>query len=105
MIDYPVWPSGRDNNNYKYNVIISTDSNKNANLLNPLRYGIYASQTWSSLSPVENAYIGTLYQAMRPTRTSLWINPDSKVRGANMEPIWGRQDSGGPHVGPMNFAI
>ena len=32
-------------------------------------------------------------------------NPDSKVRGANMGPIWGRQDLGGPHVGPMNFAI
>ena len=31
--------------------------------------------------------------------------PDSKVHGANMAPIWGRQDSGGPHVGPMNFAI
>ena len=30
---------------------------------------------------------------------------DSKVRGANMGPIWGRQDPGGPHVGPMNFAI
>ena len=41
-----------------------------------------------------------------------WINfntsmddPDSKVHGANMGPIWGRQDPGGPHVGPMNFAI
>ena len=32
-------------------------------------------------------------------------NPDSKVPGANMGPIWGRQDRGGPHVGPMNFAI
>ena len=31
--------------------------------------------------------------------------PDSKVHGANMEPIWGRQDPGGPHVGPMKFAI
>ena len=31
--------------------------------------------------------------------------PDSKVRGANMGPIWGRQDPGGPHIGPMNFAI
>ena len=31
--------------------------------------------------------------------------PDSKAHGANMEPIWGRQDPGGPHVGPMNFAI
>ena len=31
--------------------------------------------------------------------------PDSKVHGANMGPIWGRQDPGGPHVGTMNFAI
>ena len=33
------------------------------------------------------------------------VFPDSKVHGANMGPIWGRQDPGGPHVGPMNFAI
>ena len=31
--------------------------------------------------------------------------PDSKVHGANMGFIWGRQDPGGPLVGPMNFAI
>ena len=31
--------------------------------------------------------------------------PDSKVHGASMGPIWGRQNPGGPHVGPMNFAI
>ena len=31
--------------------------------------------------------------------------PDGKVHGANMGPIWGQQDPGGPHVGPMNFAI
>ena len=36
---------------------------------------------------------------------SLIAYPDSKVHGANMGPIWGRQDPGGPHVGPMNFAI
>ena len=33
------------------------------------------------------------------------IYPDSKFHGANMGPIWGRQDPGGPHVGPMNFAV
>ena len=33
------------------------------------------------------------------------IQPGSKVHGANMEPIWDRQDPGGPHVGPMNIAI
>ena len=32
-----------------------------------------------------------------------WTTPDSKVYGANMGPIWGRQDPGGPHVGPMKF--
>ena len=31
--------------------------------------------------------------------------PDSKVHGANMGPIWDRQDPGGPHVGPMILAI
>ena len=31
--------------------------------------------------------------------------PDSTVHGANMGPIWGRQDPGGPQVGPMNFVI
>ena len=35
----------------------------------------------------------------------LILCPDSKVHGANMGPIWGRQDPGGPHVGPINFAI
>ena len=30
---------------------------------------------------------------------------DSKGHGANMVPIWGRQDPGGPHVGPMNVVI
>ena len=32
-------------------------------------------------------------------------SPDPKVHGANMGPIWGRQDPGGPHVGPMNLVI
>ena len=31
--------------------------------------------------------------------------PDGKVLGANMGSIWGRQDPGGPHDGPMNFAV
>ena len=32
-------------------------------------------------------------------------SPDSKVYGANMGLTWGRQDPGGPHVGPMNLAV
>ena len=31
--------------------------------------------------------------------------PDSKVHGTKVGPIWGRQDPGGLHVGPMNFAL
>ena len=31
--------------------------------------------------------------------------PDNKVHEAYMWPTWGRQDPGGPHVGPMNLAI
>ena len=31
--------------------------------------------------------------------------PNNKVHGANMGLIWGQQDPGGPHVGPMNLAI
>ena len=32
-------------------------------------------------------------------------DPDSKFHGANMGPILGRQDPGGPRIGPMNLAI
>ena len=38
-------------------------------------------------------------------KNRLLTYPDSKVHGAHMGPIWGRQDPDGPHVGPMNFAI
>ena len=31
--------------------------------------------------------------------------PAAKVHRANMGPIWGRQDPGGSHVGPINLAI
>ena len=40
------------------------------------------------------------------TSGAVWNHfPDSKFHGANMGPIWGQQDLGGPHVGPMNLAI
>ena len=35
----------------------------------------------------------------------IYTFPDNNVHGAKMGPIWGRQDPGGPHAGPMNFAI
>ena len=41
-----------------------------------------------------------------PYQQAEWVHlPDNKVHGANMGPIWVQQDPGGPHVGPMNFAI
>ena len=48
---------------------------------------------------------------MKSISMSLWqcyrvdLNPNSQVHWANMLSIWGRQDPGGPHVGPMNLAI
>ena len=33
----------------------------------------------------------------------IFIYHDRKVQGANTWPIWGREDPGGPHVGPMNY--
>ena len=43
------------------------------------------------------------YFNLLPNRFLLY--PDSKVHGANMGSIWGRQDPGGPHAGPVNVAI
>ena len=34
-----------------------------------------------------------------------WSSLIARFMGANMGPIWGRQDPGGPHVGLMNLAI
>ena len=42
---------------------------------------------------------------MAATKTCEQGNPDSKVHGANMGPIWALSAPGGPHVGPMNLAI
>ena len=47
----------------------------------------------------------TLKNVVENSRKSLKHSPDSKVHGTNMGLIWGRQHPGGPHVGPMNFAI
>ena len=50
-------------------------------------------------------------QQLRTITSRDWLRywhkkyPDSKVHGANMGPIWGLQDPGGPHVGSMNLAI
>ena len=53
-----------------------------------------------------NQYYGSWWSSGARTRLSevmALTYPGSKVHGANMGPIWGRQDPGGPHFGPMNF--
>ena len=49
----------------------------------------------------------SIYTHFRATITVLChvVHPWEQVHGANMGPIWGRQDPDGPRVGPMNFAI
>ena len=56
--------------------------------------------------------LSSLFQTMlwrwiydKPLPDKLLDYPDSQVHGAYMGTIWGRQDPGGPHVGPMNFTI
>ena len=49
-----------------------------------------------------------LYTILSMMLLPIWLRkrcPDSNVHGTSMRPIWGREDPGGPHVGPMNFAI
>ena len=40
-----------------------------------------------------------------PRQDARLTDPDSKFHVANMGPIWGRQDPGGPYVVPMIFVI
>ena len=54
---------------------------------------------------LENLEKKSMYMSLVIWFYGIKIIPDSKVHGVNMGPIWGRQDPGGPHVGPMNFAI
>ena len=56
--------------------------------------------------PDDTTYKGKGRPVLKFRGTSLiLVYPESRVHGANMGPIWGRQDPGGPHVGPMNFGI
>ena len=57
------------------------------------------------LRTVRNKLITTSTTITNNNKTNTNTTPDSKVQGANMGPIWGRQDSDGPHVGLMNLAI
>ena len=55
--------------------------------------------------PVNSPHKGPVTRKMFPFDDVIMNNPDSKAHGASMGHIWGRQDPGGSHVGPMNFAI
>ena len=68
-------------------------------------YCHYHKPPWTFCVPCPLPY---LFQQLRQkccTHDRIINCPDRKVHGANMGPIWGRQDPRGPHVGPMNFAI
>ena len=74
--------------------------------------GIMARNTAASRPFLtENLYtVSNSVEYLQKQRHSLFSNakckfPDSKVHGAYMGPIWDRQGPGGPHVGPMNFAV
>ena len=54
---------------------------------------------------IRNSHLQNVGHFVQASRCYMDRFPDSKVHGADMGPIWGRQDPGGPHVGPMNFAI
>ena len=83
----------------------------NKTILRPsyLHNGIPFTTKTTSLYWIDRVYRMKLHCASSLIRLlqCQWSDhdPDSKVYGANMGPIWGRQDPGGPHVGPMNLAI
>ena len=72
-------------------------------------------QMYPRLSLVDLVVLGAIdsqvsyhmWDNVSPVCLRWWISVflDGKVHGANMGPIWGRQDPGGPHVGSMNLAI
>ena len=45
------------------------------------------------------------FLCMEQRVTNINHDPDNKIHGANMEPTWGRQDPGGPHVGHVKLVI
>ena len=62
-----------------------------------------------SIYGISRQHVEYAGHSCKPMSTSscddIQLVPDSKFHGANMGPIWVRQDPGGPHVGPMNLAI
>ena len=58
------------------------------------------------LVTLRRTVVTRLHPAVSPSGPNCFVHKlDSKVQGANMGPIRGREAQGGPHVGPINFAI
>ena len=60
---------------------------------------------WCQLSLLVHTHKMCLLNSLWPCDAVWRLCPDTKVYGTNMGSIWDRQDPGGPHVGPMTFAI
>ena len=71
-------------------------------VIHALTRGSYMSWTWNY---IPSFYVEVITYPYPHLNSALGDFLDSKVHGANMGTIWGRQTPGGPHVGPMNFAI
>ena len=73
------------------------------------RFGLWAHQAFVQWVPNHRPQwemqMAFVYQLHMVISSLIYHHPDSKVHGAYMGPMWGRQDPGGPHVGPMNLAI
>ena len=90
------------NCNYQLTGHIDLDQHWPRYLLGTWQYQAITRTSWFIVCTVQWHHLRTIAWI---TKTEVDGNPDSKVHGANMGPIWGRQDPGRPHVGHMNFAI
>ena len=69
------------------------------------QYGWHRYRMWRNINTGVSRVISIYLSWWRPGMVTLPHHcPDSTIHGANMGPIWGRQDPVGPHVDPMNFA-
>ena len=97
----------------KYVLWHSPDSNLPRNVCEPPPWYMFKGYTFNntSISPSaivlikESLTLSLLLSYLSLCPTFCLSYPDSKVHGANMEPIWGQQDPDGSHVGLMKFAV
>ena len=77
-------------------------SQKGQNYLTAQKCNFSKAVLWRVPAPILICLCQVMWARYQPMREEC---PDNKVDGANMGPIWGRQDQGGPHVRPMKFVI